>query len=97
LNGIVIRSKLCDGPQSSQLTKEFMTAPSADREAIGRIVGQENNGLIVELESGEHVICRGIKTLHRKLGYHTLPLGQRAKIRYSDKPGRSPLLIEVIE
>jgi hypothetical protein len=74
-----------------------MTAPSANREAIGRIVGHKNNGIVVEFNTGEQVICRGIRTLHRKLGYHTVPIGQRAKIRFSEKPGRLPLLIEVLE
>jgi hypothetical protein len=74
-----------------------MTAPSANREAIGLVVGHENNGIIVELDTGERLICRGFRTLHRKLGYHAVPIGYQARIRYSDKPGRLPLLIEVLE
>lgn len=74
-----------------------MTAPSANRESIGLIVGYENDGIIVEFDTGERVVCRGIRTQHRKLGYHILRIGQRAKIRFADKPRRLPLLVEILE
>jgi hypothetical protein len=74
-----------------------MPAPSPPREAIGRIVGDENGSVVVELDSGERVACRGIRTLHRKQGFTTLPIGKRAKIRFSDKTARQPLLVELLE
>jgi hypothetical protein len=71
-------------------------APHAD-EKIGVIVGVRGPNVVVRLESGEEVLCRSAKRLHRPLGFYTVPYGHRARIRYSTKPRRIPMITAVLD
>jgi hypothetical protein len=77
-----------------------MTPPSAPifREALGTIIGVSRAQLvIVRLDDGAEVPCRGLRRLHRPLGFMGIPVGRRARVRFDDaKPNRPPLLLEVL-
>ena len=69
------------------------------REALGTIVGVSGAQLlIVRLDDGgADVRCRGLKRLHRPMGFMGIPFGRRVRIRFDDaKPNRPPLLLDVL-
>jgi hypothetical protein len=68
----------------------------AAQEATGTIIGVQANCVRVQLDTGEEVLCRSVKRLHRPLGFFTVPYGWRARIRYSSHAGRMPLLVAVL-
>jgi hypothetical protein len=70
-------------------------APGED--LIGTIVGLHGNSVVVRLDTGEEVLCRNAKRLHRPLGFFTVPTGRRARIRYTRGADRMPLLVEVLK
>jgi hypothetical protein len=47
---------------------------------VGTIVGTKAGCVVVRLNDGSEILCRGLKDLHRKLGSYTLPIGQRVKV-----------------
>jgi hypothetical protein len=76
-----------------------MTNQPPSKNAVGKIVGFHKSGLIiVRLQNGDELLCRGAKMLHRRLGFYTIPVGRRARVRL--RPGitnRKPLILEVLD
>lgn len=64
--------------------------------AIGTIVGVQSGCVLVQLDTGDHILCRSVKRLHRPLGFLTVPYGRRAKIRLSPEHRRRPLIVAVL-
>jgi hypothetical protein len=73
------------------------TTPPHVEDTIGTIVGVQSRCVVVKLGTGEEVLCRSVKRLHRPLGFFTVPYGRRAKISYTKGTDRMPLLVEVLE
>jgi hypothetical protein len=66
-------------------------------ETTGVLVAVRGPNVVVRLESGEEVLCRNVRRLHRPLGFHTVPYGSRVKIRYSPAGSRRiPLIVAVM-
>ena len=75
-----------------------MTSDSTPRDgAIGNIVAIRAGCIVVKLSTGEEVLCRSLKRLHRPLGFVDVPLGRRARIRYTKGSNALPRLIEVLK
>jgi hypothetical protein len=70
--------------------------PSAE-DTIGTIVGIQSGCVVVELGTGELVLCRSLTRLHRPLGFFTVPYGRCAKISCTKGADRMPLLVEVLK
>jgi hypothetical protein len=73
-----------------------MTDDSPLRDVTGTIVGARAGCVVVQLDTGEEVLCRGLKRLHRPLGFYTIPRGRRARISFTQGADKTPLLIEVL-
>lgn len=73
-----------------------MTEPDVNS-VIGTIVGSDGGYVIVQLDSGEEVLCRNAKRLHRPLGFLFVPFGRRARISYTRGSDKMPLLVEVLK
>lgn len=73
-----------------------MNAENRDLEAIGTIVGIKGHGVVVQLDDGSEVTCRGMGRIHRMAGCFCLRDGQRYLIRYTRGLDRMPLLIEPV-
>jgi len=71
--------------------------PPPAEDTIGTIVGIQLGCVVVKLDTGEEVLCRSAKRLHRPLGFFTVPYGQRAKVSYPRVTDRMPLLVEVLK
>ncbi len=71
--------------------------PPTAEEKIGTIVGVRSGSVVVKLGTGEEVLCRSLKRLHRSLGFFIIPYGRLAKLRYTRGANQMPLLIEVLE
>lgn len=68
------------------------------KEAFGTIVGVEANCVVVDLDDGDEILCRSVKRLHRPLGFYTVPVGRRVRIRmYSVTNNKRPLILEVLD
>ncbi len=66
-------------------------------EAVGTIVGEEGGCVVVQMESGRRLPCRGVKRLHRPLGCFDVPVGRRARVRYRPAlADNTPLIVEVL-
>jgi hypothetical protein len=63
----------------------------------GIIVDHQGGLVVVDLDTGNQVLCRSVKRLHRPLGCFVFPRGQRARLRYTKGPDKPPLIIEVMK
>jgi hypothetical protein len=66
-------------------------------DTIGTIVGVQAGCVVVQLDTGDQVLCRSVKRLHRPLGFFTVPYGRRAKISYSKGADKTPILVKVLD
>jgi hypothetical protein len=71
--------------------------PPPAEDTIGTIVGVQAGCVVVRLGTGEEILCRSVKRLHRPLGFFTVPFGRRAKISYTRGADKTPLLVEVLK
>ena len=71
--------------------------PSNLEEVIGTVVVLKGGSVVVRLADGSEVLCRSAMRLHRPLGFHLVPVGRQARVRFHPvKPERMPLLVEVL-
>ncbi len=70
---------------------------AAPKETFGTIVGVSGGCVVVQQEDGEEVLCRNVNRLHRPLGFLTVPIGRRVRIRWPCSQNRRPLILEVLD
>ena len=74
-----------------------MRAEQPNLEVIGTIVGMEAGCIVVQTDDGNRLLCRGVKRLHRVQGFHSVPVGRRARVRLRPvRQDKTPLLVEVL-
>lgn len=69
---------------------------SDSKEVFGTIVGVDAGCVVVGLDNGEEVLCRSVKRMHRPLGYFTVPIGKKVRVRLDSVANRRPLILEVL-
>lgn len=69
----------------------------APEDAIGTIVGLDAGCVLVRLETGDEVLCRGVVRLHRPLGFMTVPYGRRVRIRHVPGQRKRPWIVAVLD
>lgn len=70
----------------------------SDQFDAGTIVGAAPGIILVQLDTGTTVKCAGIKQLHRKWGFYTVPIGQRILIsRVKLGSQKLPRIVDLIK
>lgn len=66
--------------------------------SVGTITALSRSAaVIVRLDDGREFACRGLRRLHRTLGFFDVPIGGRVRIRFDEtNPGRPPLILDVL-
>jgi hypothetical protein len=71
---------------------------SESEEAFGTIVGVDAGCVVVELDNGDEILCRSVKRMHRPLGFFTVPVGKRVRVRlHPVAKNKRPLILEVLD
>ncbi len=64
----------------------------------GTIIGMQAGCVVVRCANGDKVLCGGLKDLHQKWGFFSLPIGQSVRISGSAEgpKGKRPRIIEIV-
>jgi hypothetical protein len=67
-------------------------------EAHGHIVGTKAGCVVVRLDDGQELLCRGMLDLHRKWGFYVIPVGRRVRLSFGpSKKRKTPKIVDVLD